>query len=342
MAYADNGETEMQFSDCKVNIIIPNWNGMHWLPGCLKALAQQTFRHYDITIIDNGSTDESAQWITQNHPEIRLLCNQTNIGFAPAVNQGIRATGAEYVVLLNTDTEPKPDWLEQLVEAIKQAPEHIGGVASKMLLFSDESRIENAGDLFSWCGETIKRGYGDDAAGYSSPCEVFSICAGAAIYRRACLEDTGYFDERFFAYLEDVDIGMRARIRGWSFIYEPKARILHHGHASGLKKAGYVRLVARNRLMLFFKNIPASMLLRNLPKIIYGQFYFMLVYRHPIAFIAGITAALAHLPRLRRECHRLWKDAKISRQEFSREILPSCTMPPIRRILAKKLTGRHN
>ncbi len=163
--------------------------------------------------------------------------------------------------------------------------------------------------------------------------EVFSVCAGAALYRRSCLSEVGGFDERFFAYLEDVDFGLRARIAGYHFHYIAEAEILHHGHASGLKKASYVRLVARNRLLMFFKNIPAKLLWRNMHKFLYGQWYFMLVYRHPLAYLRGVLEALILLPRSRSECKVLWENSKITADALETLITPTKKMKPIRTAL---------
>ena len=317
------------------NVVIPNWNGMRWLPGCLESLAKQDFNRFDITIVDNGSTDGSVEWIREKYPQVKLICNSCNTGFAAAVNQGIHATDAEYVVLLNSDTRPRRDWLRRLVETMDAVDENVGVLASKMLLYGDESKIENAGDIFSWYGETLKRGYGEDAGLYCDPGDVFSACAGAALYRRCALEDAGLFDERFFAYLEDVDVGLRLNILGWRCRYVPQAEVLHHGHASGLKKAGYVRLVARNRLILFFKNIPGRLLLRNLHRILYGQWYFFLVYRHPLIFMHGVCEVLLMLPRLRRECRQLWERAALSPPRLDARICRRKAMKPIWRAVVE-------
>jgi GT2 family glycosyltransferase len=310
---------------------------MAWLPGCLDSVFAQDFAGFDVVVVDNGSDDGSVGWIEKKYPQVNVICNGTNLGFAAAVNQGIAAGSAEYAVLLNTDTLPRKNWLGSLVEAMDAAADSVGGIASKMLLFADNGLIENAGDILSWYGETLKRGYGEDAAGYADDTEVFSVCAGAALYRRSCLEAVGGFDERFFAYLEDVDLGLRAVVSGWRFLYAADAEILHHGHASGLKQAGYVRLVARNRLLMFFKSVPAKLLVRNMLKLLYGQWYFMLVYRHPAAYLHGVFEALALLPRARRECRELWKDAKISSAELEDLIVPVKSMKTIRQAIAEKL-----
>jgi GT2 family glycosyltransferase len=326
----------MTVSECRVNVIIPNWNGMKWLPGCLEALASQDFKDFAVTLIDNGSNDGSVDWLTETYPDIQIIQFPENRGFAVAVNEGINQTHAEYVVLLNTDTVPRRGWLGALVAAMDAAEARVGGLASKMLLFGNEELIENSGDILSWYGETIKQGHGQAASGFTDEAEVFSICAGAALYRRSCLESVGLFDNNFFAYLEDVDWGLRARIRGFKFRYIPSAEILHHGHAAGLKQVAYVRLVARNRLLLFLRNAPTRLIGRHLPQLIYGQWYFLLVYRHPIAYLRGVVEALILWPRARRTCRALWQQAKVTPDELDKLLRNTSDMTPIRRALIQK------
>jgi len=322
---------------CRVNIVIPNWNGMAWIPVCLDSVFAQDFSDFDVTVVDNGSDDGSVGWIAEKYPQVNIIRNDTNLGFAVAVNQGIAAGSGEYVVLLNTDTMPRKNWLGTLVRAMDAADANVGGLASKMLLFADNGLIENAGDILSWYGETLKRGYGEAADNYAEDCEVFSVCAGAALYRRSCLDAVSGFDERFFAYLEDVDLGLRARVPGWKFLYVAAAEILHHGHGSGLKQARYVRLVARNRILMFFKSLPAGLLWRNLHKLLYGQWYFMLVYRHPVAYMRGVLEALILIPQARREYCELWKKSKITPAKLEKLIQPTKSMKSIRQAITEKM-----
>ncbi|MDP8218632.1 MAG: glycosyltransferase family 2 protein, partial [Candidatus Theseobacter exili] len=271
-----NSSDQIRF---KISVVIPNFNGMRWLPGCLKALFDQEFKDFSVILVDNNSSDNSVDWIKKNYPLVEILSLDYNSGFASAVNYGINSSQSEYVVLINTDTVPKKNWLLKLVEIMDDCGQEIGCLSSKMLNMQNPETIENAGDIFTFQGAAIKRGHGLPANNYSKVEEILSPCAGAAFYRRSFLEESGGFDELFFAYLEDIDIGLRGRILGYRYLFVPEAEILHYGHGGGLPHAQYVRYITRNRLLVFLKNIPFKLLLKHLPSFLYGQFYFLVAYR---------------------------------------------------------------
>lgn len=303
--WGDSDATMNTLSPPDIALIIPNWNGARWLPDCLAALAAQTLPPAEIVLVDNGSTDGSADRAQTLCPELRLIRFPHNRGFAAAVNAGIRETRSPFVALLNTDTRPDPDWLARLAHALTEAPAEVAGLASQMVDMEHPDRIENAGDLLSWHGMAAKRGHGRPAADFNRPSEIFSPCAGAALYRRSFLDAVGLFDERFFAYLEDVDLGFRGRWMGFRFGYEPTARVRHQGHGSGLHPARYVRLITRNRLLLMLKNLPISALLRHAHPLLYGQFYYAVAYRRPLSVVAGWISLIPLLPHLLRERRKL-------------------------------------
>ena len=288
-----------------IAVIIPNWNGARWLPDCLAALAAQTLRPAEIILVDNGSTDGSAELAQSANPTLRLIKFPVNRGFAAAVNSGIRQSHAPFVVLLNTDTRPRPDWLAVLAKTLAEAPAEVAGIASRMVDMADSDQIENAGDLLSWQGMAAKRGHGLSTAEFNHSADIFSPCAGAAIYRRSFLESVGLFDEHFFAYLEDVDLGFRGRWMGFRFDYAPDAVILHQGHGSGLHHARYVRLITRNRILLLLKNLPLRALLTHLHQILYGQWYYLIAYRRPLQVVCGWIMIIPLVPHLLRERRRI-------------------------------------
>lgn len=270
-----------------VSVIIPNLNGMRWLPGCLRALDAQHFRDFEIIVVDNGSSDESCAWLHTHHPAVRIIQTGNNLGFAAAVNRGIRGTRSPLVALLNNDTEASPEWLLRLHDVLTAAPPDVAGVCGKMVMLEQRDLIENAGDTLAWNGAAEKRGHGKPARDYDQPGEIFSPCAGAVLFRKSFLETAGLFDESFFAYLEDVDLGLRGRLLGFRYLYEPSAVLAHQGHGSNVPSARYVRLTTANRLRLFLKNIPARLLVRHAASILYGQWYFFIVQRRPGSFFLG-------------------------------------------------------
>jgi len=254
----------------KITVIIPNYNGMKYIPDCLQALSAQNYSAH-ILIVDNGSTDGSTDWIKENYPQYELCLLKENTGFCNAVNVGIEKSQTPYVLLLNNDTKVKPGFLENMEKAIEQS-EKIFSVSAKMLSMADESKMDNAGDLYCALGWAFARGQGKPAEKYEKPARIFSACGGAVIYRKEILDKIGVFDNTHFAYLEDVDIGWRARIHGYVNYYEPTAQVLHAGSgASGSKHNTFkANLSSANSVRIIRKNMPLMQWLLNLPLLLPG------------------------------------------------------------------------
>lgn len=297
----DNSETSI-----KVSVIIPNYNGSQYLNTLINSLLNQCYHSLETIFIDNGSTDDSCSMISRTYPSATLIRNKHNQGFAVAVNTGISVSHGKYVVLLNNDTEVEPDWLENLVRCIEQ-DEDIFSVSSKMIRFNDRNTIDDAGDQYTLLGWTLKRGDGASRERYTQNSEVFSSCAGAAIYRKSILNEIGLFDESFFAYMEDVDISYRAKIHGHRNVYCSKAIVYHVGSGSSGSKYNpfKIRLAARNNIYVIAKNMPLIQLVINLPFIIIGfavkaLFFWHMGYgkEYKEGFIDGIKG-LKHINRVR-------------------------------------------
>jgi GT2 family glycosyltransferase len=323
----------MSASSPKVAVVIPNWNGETWLPGCLRGLFAQDFRDFEVVLVDNGSSDNSLSFVRQSYPQVQIVSFRENRGFAVAVNAGIRAGRSEYVALLNTDTFPRPGWLSSLVETMDSSPPEVVGLASKMLNMSNPAIVDDAGDLFSWYGAARKRGHGRPASEFVQVAEIFSPCAGAALYRRSFLEELGGFDERFFAYLEDVELGLRGRLRGYRCLYVPTAEVLHQGHGSGTPHGRYVRLMTRNRLLLLAKNIPLGLLFRHAWQLVYGQFYFLVAYKKPLHSLAGYVSFLPLIPHVFRERRATMRGMKISASDLDQMLQNELGEPPLRNLI---------
>lgn len=256
----------------KTTVVIPNYNGMPYMETCLLAMRAQHVRPDRVIVVDNGSTDGSAEYVEQHFPEVTLIRMGENTGFCGAVNAGIRASGdAAYVILLNNDTEAEPDFTGALVGAMEGDPA-IFSAQAKMLKMDDPEKMDDAGDFYCALGWAFARGKGKSASRYTARTDLFFSCAGAAIYRMRLLEETGLFDERHFAYLEDCDIGWRARILGYKNVFVPEARVKHVGSASSgsVYNLFKVRNTSRNSIYLIAKNMPALMVVINLPFLIPG------------------------------------------------------------------------
>lgn len=249
-----------------VSVIIPNYNGKHFLAPCLEALGRQTTDDFEVIIIDNGSTDGSLAFLAEKHPDVQVIALPENTGFCHAVNEGVLASQAEYVLLLNNDTIPEEGFVEALLRGIEERPKAFS-CASCMLTIDNHEILDNAGDLYSALGWAFARGRGQRAADFNRPVRIFSSCAGAAIYRREPFIELGLLDENHFAYLEDLDLGYRARIRGFENWYIPSARVLHVG--SGTSGSTYnefkVSLSGRNNVYIIYKNMPLFQRILNSP-----------------------------------------------------------------------------
>jgi GT2 family glycosyltransferase len=218
-------------------------------------------REFELIFVDNGSHDDSIAVVEQGCTAygipLRLICNTANAGFAPACNQGLAVARAEWVAMLNNDTRPERDWLEQLLAAGETDPS-VGMVASKMLRFHRPDQIDSAGIAVDWAGIAWDwRGGEVDAPEEHGLVEIFGPCGGAALYNRRMMLDLGGYDSDFFAYLEDVDLAWRARLAGWCCLLQPQARLLHV-HSSTLGDASPFKrfLLGRNKVWLLAKNLP--------------------------------------------------------------------------------------
>jgi GT2 family glycosyltransferase len=252
-----------------VSVIVLNWNGKHLLERCLPAVLDQNFPAYEVVLFDNGSTDGSAAWVAERFPAVRLQSSERNLGFAGGNNEAIRGTDAAYVVLLNNDAEPAPDWLGELMRAAVSSPE-VGMCASKMVRASDPSIMDSCGIDVDRAGIGWNRYAGEvDRPEETAPYEVFGPCAGAALYRRAMLDQIGLFDEDYFIYYEDVDLAWRAQRAGWRCLYVPCARVTHR-HSSTVKHGSPFKefLLGRNKVWTLIKNYPWPDWLLYLPIIV--------------------------------------------------------------------------
>lgn len=254
----------------EVTIIIPNYNGRTLLENCIKTLERQTCQNFLLLVVDNGSTDGSVE-VKSDVIAMEMIALTENTGFCGAVNIGIRHTKTPYFILLNNDTEVDEDFVEHLLSGIRES-EDIFSCGAMMIDYHNRELIDNAGDYYTALGWAVARGKGRAIGKYDKPRDVFSCCGGASIYRRDIVEKIGVLDENHFAYLEDVDLGYRARIHGYRNRYIPKARVCHVGSATTGTRYNEkkVFLAARNSIYLIYKNMPLLQVILNLPLILAG------------------------------------------------------------------------
>ena len=276
----------------EVSVIIPNFNGMAYLDGVLSGLECQTVRNFEVILVDNGSSDGSCAFVASSYPWVHMIELPENFGFCKAVNEGIKASRAPYVLLLNNDIEVTPDFIEEMLAAIRRHKKAFS-CAARMIQFHDRDRLDDAGNYYCALGWAYARGKGKDIHTCEKEEKIFASCAGAAIYRRKIFEKIGYFDEEHFAYLEDMDVGYRARINGYENWYAPKAMVYHVGSGTSGSRYNHfkTRYSSRNNVYLIYKNMPLLQIILNLPFLIVGfgtKLLFFTVKGFGKEYLAGI------------------------------------------------------
>lgn len=257
-----------------ISVIVVNLNRAELLRACLQSLnSQRGVQAVEIILVDNGSTDGSQAMVQREFTgpgfwPISLIQNRENLGFCAGNNRGIEAARGRWIALLNNDAEAHENWLFELRQALDQTP-GTGMAASKILVWENPSKIDKVGHLIYWDGQNRGRGSGEiDKGQYDRMDEVAWPDGCAAMYRREMLDEIGGFDEDFFAYADDAELGLRARIAGWNCVYTPAAVVRHHrGATLGVRSMRRVELIERNRVLLVAKLFPWSLLCLN------GVFY---------------------------------------------------------------------
>ena len=298
-----------------VAVVIPSWNSIDLLPRCLGSLEGQGVE-LETMVVDNGSADGTVDYLEREGvPHLSL---PENVGFARAMNLGVAAVRAKAVLALNADTLVVPGAVRTLLEALEADPS-LGGVQSRILQMEGEAtevegaRLYSAGQALTKDGRAIELGAGEEQSPrYLAPAEIFGVCGAACLLRRELFDDLGGYDESYFAFYEDVDLNVRARIAGWRFDYVPEAVIWHLGNASwkqGFERpdAENARLVARNRLATQLKYLPPTAAPR-VAAVEVGSLLRAVQQRRLRATLRGKLAALAWLPRLLRERRRLRRE----------------------------------
>jgi GT2 family glycosyltransferase len=249
-----------------VSVVVVNWNGKHLLGECLDSLLDQRgVGDFEIVLVDNGSLDGSVEFVRGRYKDIRVLSLQKNTGFAGGNNAGIRIATGKYVALLNNDTKADPSWLANLVNAAEVDRHSVGMWAGKILSYSNPEIIDNVGLLLYPDG--LGRGKGRlerDEGQYDEPGEALFPSGCAGLYRREMLDEIGLFDEEFFAYADDVDIGLRARLAGWECRYVPTATVYHKYSSSSSAYSPFKAfLVERNRIWVLLKYFPLELIVAS-------------------------------------------------------------------------------
>ncbi len=321
-----------------ISVVVVSWNRKDLLRACLASLTRQTNIQFETIVVDNGSADGSAE-MSENEFGAQVIRNRENRGFCAANNQGIAIARGEFIALLNNDAEAEAGWLEALHRACSKSAD-VGMAASKILVWEDPSRIDKVGHLIFPDGQNRGRGSGAlDRGQFDSEEETLWPDGCAAMYRKEMLDAIGGFDEDLFAYGDDAELGLRARIAGWKCIYAPDAMVRHHrGSTMGKGSGKRLALIERNRVLLAAKLFPWSLLWRN-------PFYFAMriaagavlaqrgdgdtahfpgvrgKLRMAAAIVRGDAAALPLIPRMLRKRSGISRIRKLTPRDVHRLIL---------------------
>jgi len=333
-----------------VSVVVVTWNRRDLLQSCLQSLSlQQLNNPFEVIVVDNGSVDGSVEMLVRDFSSnskfaLHLIRNSTNYGFCAANNQGFALATGEFIALLNNDAEAEPGWLAALLAALENHPD-AGMAASKILVYEDPRRIDKAAHLIYPDGQNRGRGTGEfDTGQYDQMEEALWPDGCAAMYRRAMLDQIGGFDEDFFAYGDDAELGLRGRIAGWKCWYVPTAVVRHHrGSTLGVRSPQRLELIERNRVLLAAKLFPWSLLWLN-------KFYYVArlaaglwatirghgeLSHYPgfsgklnaaLALIKGDLRALILLPRMLRKRRDVNRYRKLSPREV-KELIMSHRIP---------------
>ncbi len=321
--------TQSSQKEPRVSIVIVNWNGADCLPACLESVRKQTWTDYESVLIDNASTDGSLAAAEKNFPDLKIIRNRENLGFARAANQGIEQSRGEFIFLLNPDVVLEPNYLERLMErALKN--ETLGALGGKLLRPVKDGIttpiIDSAGlTLLAQKRRPWDRGSDQpDAGQYDDAEDVMGINGAAVLYRRAMLEDVKldgeYFDVGFFIYFEDVDLALRALLRGWKSFYVPRARARHARGGTGGSRPTSVKIHAvKNRYLVYLKNEPFAVFSKTWIRTLGVELMRLGAYavREPLSLL-GFLAFLRCLPTYLKKRKRIQEGAKIGAEEYLR------------------------
>jgi len=313
-----------------ISIIIPNLNGLHHLKVCFDSLRIQSEKQFTVILVDNNSSDESVKFTEEYYPEVQIIKNKTNNGFAKAVNQGIKYSieklNSDYIILLNNDTECDRNFLKEMLKGFEN--KETGSVACKMLNFSDRTIIDDAGDFVKMTGSPYARGFGEkDNGQYDKKEFIFGACAGAAAYKREVFGSAGYFDEDFFAYYEDVDFSFRLQLAGYKCFYNPEALVYHKRGATSKSNSGFqVKMCEKNLIALRIKNYPMSMLVYCFPFFTFVRMkrYLLFIFKESfkifLSAVSGFLKGILEIPSSISKRKKIQKNISVSK-EYIRSIL---------------------
>jgi GT2 family glycosyltransferase len=332
----------------KVSVIIVNYNGQGLITACLRALEAQSFRDFEIIVVDNASLDDSLYEVqtflkeSPIAPLVKVIPLGRNSGFAGGNIEGLKYANGEYICLLNNDTEADKSWLEELAKVMDDHPA-VGICASKMIVHGTDM-IDSAADGYARILKGYKRGEGEGSEKFGQQEYVFGACAGAALYRRRMLNEIGFFDEDFFLIYEDTDLSFRAQLYGWKVLYVPAA-LVHHKVNSSIGRMSDMAIYysLRNSELVRVKNVPFEVFIRCLPEFIIGMIvefiYFAVKHRKLGLYVRSRIDAVRLLPKMIEKRRLIMKTRRVSNDYLLRMMTPIWSRNFLRTKLKKIIYG---
>lgn len=307
----------IEYEVVKVYLVVLNWNGKDFIRECLDSLQKQTYPA-EIVVVDNGSTDGSAELIEKEYPDIHLIKEAYNHGFSGGVNIGIKhamENGADAIALFNNDAVASKDWLKNLIDSMKK-DKKIGIVTGK-LMRDDRKHFDSTGDNYSIRGIPFPRGRNlVDRGQFNKEEYVFGASGGASLYRVSIFKEIGLFDEKFFAYYEDVDISFRAQLFGWKVLYQPKAVAYHKVSATSSKLGNFAHFHSnKNFYFLYIKNMPGKLFVKYLPSFAYQAVRSAassFIHLRIISYLKAILFVIVSVPAVLWSRRKIQKSRKVS------------------------------
>jgi GT2 family glycosyltransferase len=305
-----------------ISIVIPTYNGYEHLKTCFDSLQKQTYKDFLIVLVDNNSSDSSVEFTKINYPDISIIREIKNTGFAKAVNDGIKFSleneNVSFILLLNNDIECNANFLNEMLAGF--ISEEVGSVACKMLNYYDREKIDAAGDFIKRIGSPYARGHSEyDSGQFDTPEFVFGACGGAAMYKKEVFERQGFFDEDFFAYYEDVDFDLRLQLAGYKCYYNPRAICFHkRGGTSGYTSGWQTKQCEKNLVLLRVKNYPLSLYFKLSPLFFIGRakryYGFLREGSYKLFFNAlkGYSLGLLNIPKSLIKRRQIQKNKKVT------------------------------
>ena len=298
-----------------ISIIVLNYNGIRYLKPCLDSITQQTCSNFETILVDNGSTDGSVDYIKKKYPCVEILTLPKNLGFSKGMNAGIKKARGEAIFLLNNDTVLDDGCLEFIEKAFKEYPKYLF-FAPKMLNIKEKSVIDSGGIIFKDY-KSFDRGQGQkDDIFFSQEEEVFTGCGGAMVFRKEFFKKVGYFDDSFFAYYEDVDLGFQAQLKGEKCLFIPDAKVYHFRGATNILYSDYyVFHSGKNGLNCMIKNIPTKLFLKNLRRLLMNHINEIVYFTkrgQGWVILKSKIAALLELPMMLKRRWKIQNSIKVS------------------------------